>query len=340
VWQAGVWAFDRPWLAAVAAAVLVVWIAGRNLIAGWWHRRHATGARLVTIAPPPEVDPHSSAAFLANLAGTLTPVRWRRLVYGTPHVAWQYTWIGRQLLVSIWVPGSVPKGAVEAAVRGAWPGAACTTEDAADPIPADAVAATGGHLSPTAAEWLPFNTDHDADPLRALMAAGAQLRDGEYACVQILARPASPRRAARARRAAGRLRDGKTAVPTINPALPLLWLIEAFLPGKSSPRTSSTAATRRDPSIERDVRAILDKTGHVLWETGIRYAVAATNQRQGADPRNRLRGIADAIASSFAADQRPGGHRARRRRDRRSPGRPRRAGRPLPPAHGGLDRLR
>ncbi|WP_281901200.1 type IV secretion system DNA-binding domain-containing protein [Phytohabitans aurantiacus] len=279
-----------------------MWIAGRNLLAGWRHRRHATGARLVTIAPPPQVDPHSSAAFLANLAGTLTPVRWRRLLYGTPHVAWQYTWTGRQLLVSVWVPGSVPQGAVEAAVRGAWPGAACTTTDAADPIPADAVAATGGHLSPTAAEWLPFHTDHEADPLRALMAAGAQLRDGEYACVQILARPASPRRAARARRAAGRLRDGKTAIPTINPAAPLLWLIEVFQTGSSarSRAPSAGAASRRDPSVERDVRAILDKTSHVLWQTGIRYCVADTNTREGSQPKARLRGIADAVASSFA----------------------------------------
>lgn len=118
VWQAGVWVVHRPWLAAVAATALVAWIAGRNLLASWRHRRHATGARLVTIAPPPQVDPHSSASFLANLAGTLTPVRWRRLLYGTPHTAWQYTWTGRHLLVSVWVPGSVPKGAVEAAVRG------------------------------------------------------------------------------------------------------------------------------------------------------------------------------------------------------------------------------
>ncbi|MDG4834149.1 type IV secretion system DNA-binding domain-containing protein [Solwaraspora sp. WMMD1047] len=302
MWQAGLWVAHRPWLAAVAAAALVAWIAGRNLLASWRHRRHATGARLVTIAPPPQVDPHSSASFLANLAGILTPSRWRRILHGIPHVAWQYTWSGRQLLVSVWVPGSVPNGAVEAAVRGAWPGAACTTTDTADPIPAGAVTATGGRLSPTAAEWLPLRTDHDTDPLRALMAAGAQLRDGEYACVQVLARPASPRRAARARRAAGRLRDGTTAVPTINPAAPLLWLIDVFQTGSSARGrgTSNSAVARRDPSVERDVRAVLDKTSHVLWETGIRYAVASTNHRSGSRPDNRLRAIADAIASSFA----------------------------------------
>jgi len=313
LWQAGVWAAHRPWLAAVVAAAIVVWIAGRNALDGWRHRRHAVEARVVTIAPPPEADPHSAAAFLANLAGTLSPSRWRRLLYGTPHVAWQYTWSGRQLLISIWVPGTVPRGAAEAAVRGAWPGAACTTGDAGDPIPAGALSATGGHLLPTAAEWLPFNTDHDADPLRALMAAGAQLRDGEFACVQVLARPASPRRAARARRAAGRLRDGKTAIPTLNPAAPLLWLIEVFLPSHGTRSTSAGSHQRRDPTLERDVRAILDKTSHVLWETGIRYAVASTNGRDGSRPENRLRGIADAVASSFAvhAGRNRLGHRAR-----------------------------
>jgi hypothetical protein len=285
----------------VAAAVLVAYIAGRNLLDGWRHRRHAVGARLVTIAPPPEVDPHGAAALWANLAGTLTPSRHRRLIYGSPHVVWQYTWTGRQLLISIWVPGTVPPGAVEAAVRAAWPGAACTTDEASPPIPLD-VAAVGGHLLPVAAEWLPLHTDFDNDPLRALMAAGSQLKGDEFACVQILARPASPRRVLRARRAAGRLRAGKTAVPTVNPAAPLLWLIEAFLPGRgSTSRTAGAqAASRRDPGVERDVRAILDKTAHPLWQTGIRYAIAKTDRRGRSRPEGRLRGIADTVASSFA----------------------------------------
>jgi len=303
--HAALWAAHRPWLAIVPAVVLVAWIAGRNLLASWRHRHHAADARVVTIAPPPQVDPAGAAALWANLAGVLTPSRRRRILYGTPHVAVQYAWTGRQLLISLWVPGSVPQGAVEAAVRGAWPGAATTTAPATDPIPAEVDAQTGGHLLPVAAEWLPLRTDHDADPLRALMSAGAQLHGGEYACVQILARPASPRRAARARRAAGRLRDGKTAVPTINPAAPLLWLIEAFLPGPSRRGGTSAGTTRRDPSVERDVRAILDKTTHPLWETGIRYAVATTSARNHTGEETamltaRVRGVADAIASSFA----------------------------------------
>ncbi|KUL31471.1 type VI secretion protein [Actinoplanes awajinensis subsp. mycoplanecinus] len=296
----GTWAWQRPWLLGVAAALLVVYVAAQNVLAGWRHHRHAEGARLVTVAPPPEVDAASAGALWANLHGTLTPSTKRRLLYGSPHVVWQYTWTGRQLFISMWVPGTVSQGAVEAAVRAAWPSAACTTGVAAPPIPLQVPQATGGHLLPQASEWLPFETDHDNDPLRALMSAGSQLKDDEYACVQILARPAPPRRAARARRAAGRLRDGKTAVPTINPAAPLLFLLEIFLPGRSTPTRSAPAASRRDPGLERDVRAILDKTVHSLWTIGIRYVVAKDNPRGGARSADRLRGIADTIASAYA----------------------------------------
>jgi hypothetical protein len=83
-------------------------VAGQNLLAAWRHARHADGARLVTIAPPPQVDEHGAAALWANLAGILTPSRRRRLLYGSPHVALQYTWTGRELLISLWVPGTVP----------------------------------------------------------------------------------------------------------------------------------------------------------------------------------------------------------------------------------------
>ncbi|OKI45482.1 helicase HerA domain-containing protein [Micromonospora sp. CB01531] len=301
VLEAAEWVGQRPWLLAVAAGLLVAHVAGRNLLAGWRHRRHSDGARLVTIAPPPEVDPHCASALWANLAGTLTPSRRRRWLYGSPHVAWQYTWAGRRLLISIWVPGTVPSGAVEAAVRAAWPGAACITDDTpAPPVPLDVPAVVGGYLLPTAAEWLPLRIDHDNDPLRALISAGSGLRAGEYACVQVLARPAASRRASRARRTAGRLRDGKTAVPAVNPAAPLLWLVEAFLPGSASSARRPWPTGRRDPALERDVRAILDKTSHPLWETAIRYAVGKDSRRAGTDPRPRLRGIAGTIAASFA----------------------------------------
>ncbi|WP_213006103.1 type IV secretory system conjugative DNA transfer family protein [Paractinoplanes toevensis] len=284
--------------------LVIAYVTARALLATWRHRRFATDARLVTIAPPPQVDAAGATALWANLAGILTPSWRQRLLYGTPHLVWQYTWTGRELLISLWVPGTVPLGAVEAAVRGAWPGAATTTDTPAPPpIPEHADPAVGGHVLPRHPDWLPFHVDHDADPLRALMSAGAQLRPDEHSCVQILARPAAPRRAARARHAASRLREGKSAVAALDVAGPLLALIEVFLPGRSRPTGGTrrgVPAARRDPGTERDVRAILDKTAHPLWQTGIRYAVASTNTRVGADPTGRLRGIADAIASSYA----------------------------------------
>ncbi|MGH3659133.1 MAG: type IV secretory system conjugative DNA transfer family protein, partial [Micromonosporaceae bacterium] len=76
-------------------------------------------------------------------------------------------------------------------------------------------------------------------------------------------------------------------------------LIEVFLPGPGH-RASRPAGLSRDPGVERDVRAILDKTTQPLFETGIRYAVASSNNRNGSLPQRRLRGVADAIASSFA----------------------------------------
>src|SRR6266545_2113728 len=275
--HAALWAAHRPWLALLLPVGLVAYVAGCNLLAGWRHRHRAADARLVTIAPPPQVEAADAAALWANLAGILTPSRRRRLVYGSPHVVFQYAWCGRQLLISIWVPGSVPHGAVEAAVRGAWPGATVTTtQPAPDPVPAQVDAQTGGHLLPVAAEWLPLRTDHDADRLRA----------------------------------------GKTTVPTINPAAPLLWLVEAFQTGPHTRSRAPNTATRRDPTVERDVRAILDKTAHPLWETAIRYCVASSNQRGGSRSealRARVRGVADAIASAFAVhtDRNRLAHRAR-----------------------------
>jgi hypothetical protein len=297
--HARIWAVQHLWLAATAITAIVVWAVGRTLLDRWRHGRHVRDARVVTIAPPPEVDPAGARALWANLAGTLAPSRRRRAVYGTPHVVWQYLWTGRQLTISIWVPGTIPAGAVEAAIRGAWPNATVTTAPAGPPIPLDTPTAGGGHLLPLLAEWLPFATDHDTDPLRAVTAAGSGLRDGEYACVQILARPAHPRRARRARRAAGRLRDGKTATPAIDPGLPVRWLLD-ILTNNTSQSTRAAAPRRRDPVVERDVRAILDKTMHPLWETGIRYAVASTHTNRGADPTPRIRAVCDTIASAYA----------------------------------------
>jgi type IV secretory system conjugative DNA transfer VirD4/TraG family protein/type IV secretion system coupling TraD/TrwB family protein len=325
------WVADRPWLAGLALAAVAGWVSVRNLLGSWRHRRLVDGARLVTIAPQPQVEPAGAAALWTTLLGVLTPSTWRRRLYGIPHVGFEYLWSGRALTIRLWVPGTIPPGAVEAAVYAAWPGAACTTSPAAPPIPPGATAAaaaTGGALIPALADTLPLGVDHDTDPLRPLIAAGAQISDREHACVQILARPATAGRARKARTGAARLRRHEGGDPlsrTIGNLAraaiePVLWVIGVFLPGPE-PRTTTatvasrgTAAGRADPVRDRDARATLDKTHPgPLWEVAIRYAVATNPTtapvRRGRRGRHRverrtadrLRGLAHTIASSFAA---------------------------------------
>ena len=298
------WVTDRPWLAVVAALGLVVYVFGRDQLLAWRHRRLVDGARWVTIAAPPEVDEHSAAALWSTMTGVLTPSVWRRRVFGTPHVAWEYTWTGRTLTIRLWVPGTIPPGAVESAVRGAWP--ACTVavdETAGPPIPAAVAEQAGGALWPQETDVLPLRTEHEADPLRALLSAGAGVRHREHACVQILARPASARRVRRARRTAVKpagTPGGDVANKAVNSMArlaiePILWLLEVFLPGPTrrptSPRTSASRAEVRDPVADAHQHAVVDKAVRVPhFEIAIRYAVAidddSTNDRSGKEVKS------------------------------------------------------
>ena len=210
----------------------------------------------------------------------------------------------------MWVPGTVAAAAIAAAARAAWPAATVTVADTPTaPIPdtdtdTDTDTATGGALLPVLAEAYPLRTDHDTDPLRQLVAAGTGLRHHEHACIQILARPASPRRVARLRRAPAQLRD-PAATRGLDAAAPLRWILDALTPGPST----TTAGHERsrpagaDPARDRDVRATVDKVAAgPHWETSIRYAAATASPRGEASPAltERVTGLAGAIAASFA----------------------------------------
>jgi hypothetical protein len=314
------WVIARPWLALVAAALVVAAVFGHDQLLDWRHRRFARGARWVTIAAPPEVTPEAAAAFWTTLVEVLTPSVWRRRIYGYSHVGWEYTWTGRVLTIRVWVPGTVPPGAVEAAVRAAWPAATMTTEDAAAPIPSAVGEQVGGAHWPQHADVLPLRVEHDADPLRALLAAGAEVWHREYACLQVLARPASARRVRAARRAAstsghphGRPDPAtRAAAGAARLAIePLLWILEAFLPGPSRTATAARPASRpeiRDPVAGADARTVVDKAVRVPhFEIAVRYAVAAQPDKTEPTPerrtqiRQRLAGIGHTIASAAAA---------------------------------------
>ncbi|MGW5673111.1 type VI secretion protein, partial [Micromonospora sp. NPDC003776] len=138
------WIVARPWLAVLAAAAILGAVSAHDQVLAWRHRRFAAGARWLTIAAPPEVAADAAAAFWITLSGVLTPSVWRQRLFGIPHVGWEYTWSGRALTIRVWVPGTVPSGAVEAAVRAAWPAAAVTVADAAAPIPLQTGEQVGG----------------------------------------------------------------------------------------------------------------------------------------------------------------------------------------------------
>ena len=53
------------------------------------HRRLLVGARLVTVLAPPRVHPEGAAALWGHLAGLARP-RWRRLLFGQPHLCFEY----------------------------------------------------------------------------------------------------------------------------------------------------------------------------------------------------------------------------------------------------------
>ena len=234
------WIRQRPWLALVAVTALVVWLVVSSIAARRRQLRLAHGAQQIVVTAPPQVEPASAAQFWMTVYGTLYRVWWRRLLAGTPHLAYEYRWTGRALTIVVWVPGTVAVPALAAAARAAWPATTVTTQAATAPIPDTVAAADGGALLPVLAEAYPLRIDHATDPLRQVVGAGTGLRHHEYACVQILARPATPRRVARLRRAAARLRTPSGAVQG---------LLDLATPGSSGTRSRAPASpTRLDPA--------------------------------------------------------------------------------------------
>ncbi len=299
------WFTARPWLAAVAVAGFAI----RANVIGRRAKAMHRGAHLITIVPPPEVEPEGAPVFWGTLFEILA-VGWRRRWRdGRAHLAMEYRWSGRQLTIAVWVPGTVATGPIQTAIRGAWPGAGITVADANPPLPLDGIA-VGGALAPAMPAWYPLQTSHDTDPLRTLIAAASGLHAAETACVQILARPASRRQITRLRKGTAALRTGGRPTSWADPAT---WLragldvaMEVLSTGRrtTTPRSSqatSPALVRADPQRDRDAKAATDKLTGPQWEVAIRYAVAHTNDRQ-TDPGNlqpRLATVAHGLASAF-----------------------------------------
>jgi hypothetical protein len=250
----------------------------------WQARRLAEGARCITIMAPPAVDAAGAQALWANLHGLIRP-SWRARLAGQPHLAFELVWTPQRVDIRLWVPGTIPPELVERAIMAAWPGAQTRTETPQPPLPLTGSAA-GGELRLAQPEWFPLNLDQQADPLRAVFGSVGGLREGESACVQVLARPVGARRLARARRAARALRSGQSITRHGR-------LLDLLSPGPSASRPGD------DPTIAPDIRLILAKSAGQGWEAVVRYGVSSPVQ--GPATRRQLRGRAHALAAAYAA---------------------------------------
>jgi len=265
------------------------------------NRAAANGARVIEIQLPPEVETSGAAAFWANLLGLHRP-RLARLLTGQPHLAMEYVFTAGQSSVRLWVPGTVPAGLVEHAVEAAWPGArAVVLPLPISPLPPAGLhgAVAGGRLLPGRTQALALRIKHDTDPLRALLGAGAHLQGGQGACMQILARPASARRCAKARRSLRAMQGKNTA--TLKSVV-----FDSVTSGGRIHRVATSMVM--DHRLEADARAAATKLAGPLYEVELRYAAAVPapglhgTSGRGVHPAARAaaRGICHEIASASA----------------------------------------
>jgi len=285
------------------------WTSARWVLWDWRNSRLAPGARLIEVAVPPKVEPASAAAWWARLIGLSHP-RWKRLIFGQPHLAFEYRADHNGVRFHIWVPGTIPPGIVEKTIRASWPGATLTTHPATPPLPLDAQhRAAGGRLVLARPEHFPLTSDHDADPLRGLLSTASGLAEGEHLAVQILARPALGRRLTKAYRAASALRGSRSTAPQS-------LLFDLVTPGMSGHHNPSEL-TRQHPERAEQIRAILGKAAQPRFEVQIRYGVASRHPDQIAS--GWLRAHAHETASTFALFT--SGHQYLRRRRLHAPAR-------------------
>ncbi len=273
-----------PW---AVPGVLCLLSAALLAQAGWRRRRNAAwaeGARCITILAPPKVAEHGGEVLWGQLTGLLRPW-WRRLTAGQPHLAFEYAWSSDGLTVRLWLPAVVPTALVRRAVEAAWPGAHTRLTEPPTPIRPEHLS-TVGRLRLARPEILPLRTDHDADPLRALLQAATGMDIAETALVQIVARPATGARLRRARHAARRMKAGANP-RRLSALLDLL---------THTPQRTHTTAF--DPAHHTEVRQVVNKLAGPQWEVAIRYAVALTSDIPQA--QERLRGRAHALASAFS----------------------------------------
>ncbi|GLZ79599.1 hypothetical protein Afil01_44060 [Actinorhabdospora filicis] len=283
-------------LAVAAATAVVMAVAAR----AWWRRhlagRHAGGGVVLHVQAPPEVEPDGAIGFFQLVAVAAVPW-WKRLIYGQPHIAFEYAWNGPALDIRVWVPATLSARSIADGIRGAWPAATVTAHPAAPALPPEANHVEAGVIVLGDSHTAAVRADAVADPARLLLAALSGLQTGEYALVQVLARPAPRRRILRLRRRALGHRSGGWGWGAA--------LADLFLPGPSDTGKRSHVPAPPDAWQRRVGQRDLDRSAGAMLEVAVRYAVATTRRGDRVSLRTRMRGLANAAATALAAHSGP-----------------------------------
>lgn len=267
---------NLPAIAVTAASGLTVWVTGVFVLRFARHRYLSRGAQILEIHAPHETTMDQAIAFWTHTLGLLRP-RWTHRLF-PPHVAWEYIASAHGIRIQIWLPGATSAAALERAVQSAWPGATTELTPATTAIP-EGEHAAGGWQRLSRGDQYPLRTKFAEEPLRGLLGELSSLAAGQNAVVRICARPASPRRSARARTSAAQLRGLHTSALGLHRA--------------------KSGSTTVFPGITDDVRAILRKASSPRLACQI--SVLLSTEHTGTRAEHRLRARARAIAASLAA---------------------------------------
>ncbi len=265
-------------LAGGAGACLAVFVLRRLR-----ERRAASGARVLQILPPPEVDADGAIALWMALHALIRP-KLKRLLFGQPHLAWELAADGGDAGLSVWVPRPIPPGLVERAIESAWPGARTIPGGDLDRKVGSGKLASC-ELVLGEPDYFPLGEGTGRDSLRLLLGALSLLGPGEMAVVQVAARPVTFSGRHRMRATAAKLRHQRNAS---------LLSLRTLRPGP-------------DPVADQDVRSILAKAASPLWEVTLRLAVSSPETASA-------RGKIHALAGAFAVFEGRNGFRRRRMR--------------------------
>lgn len=269
-------------LAVTAPITVLVLVLVRHGLG--WVRQHRwrREARLVEILPPPKSDLAGAEDLWRQMLGTLRPW-WKRVLFGQPHLVWEYAMSVQGLRIRMWVPGPLPPGMVERAISSAWPGASATTRTIS--TAQGELFVHGGQVRLARPDHYPIQHQFEEDPLRALIGAAGDLTGQDQVLVQVGVRPVTGRRLRRANRAASSLRYDYS---------PNGGVFDALTPGGH--RSANLLALR--PEVGREIQAILNKSTQPRLETHVRYLVFSPGR--DSDARQRRRGRAHAVAAAWA----------------------------------------